>query len=551
MQARDAAVTLLAAAALLGTFHCWRVPGVFYSTDSAVNLFVLDPPTIAMPRTALERDLFPLQGTSARPPPHNFLYADARGRPRSTYPVTFPWLCWPFFRLFGFSGLYVLPALGAGLAALAAAGLAGSAPRRGAFVSLCATPLAFYGLLFWGHSLGAAMVLGALALWSAGRPRAAGLLAGASALVRSELLLAGPALLVSAAGCWPVPPERRAALGRLAAGVAAGACLVACVNLATTGTLAGTHLTRNLPVTFAGSAGSPGFMNNWTERVLHVLWAYVGQNQRMAWPVNVALVAPLGALFAAGLLLPARSPAMGALAGLACAAGAALAAFCVLVPGQYATGMLAVSPVLALAGVGFREAREKGDAPAVLAGRFAFLTCLCAALMAPPGGWQWGPRYLLPEVVLLAMLAMHAGKTYPRTLRLLLAASVLCQAGAVRDLGAHRQALGEVASLAREAPAIATDVWFLPYQIWPSLAADRTLFVRGPGALGDVCATLSGRGLSRAVLIAGGREAREVLAKYAPAARAAGWELAPLATYRLPTDDVLQALTLVSTRKSR
>lgn len=119
------------------------------------------------------------------------------GRIYAVYPVFFPLLATPLYRLLGYAGLYVIP-LASGLLTLMltyriARLTGGGGPSSIVVLGLC-SPLIFYSLLFWDHTLGTLICTLALFLVvrNLERPRGsslllAGIVLGLAIWVRSEL----------------------------------------------------------------------------------------------------------------------------------------------------------------------------------------------------------------------------------------------------------------------------------------------------------------------------------------------------------------------------
>ncbi len=119
------------------------------------------------------------------------------GKIYAVYPVLFPLLTAPLFSHLGYAGLYLIPLL-AGLLTLVVtyrlARLAGIGGVPSVLVLGLCTPLFFYSLLFWDHTLGALLCTSALLLVAEqlDSPRTplillAGAILGASVWVRTEL----------------------------------------------------------------------------------------------------------------------------------------------------------------------------------------------------------------------------------------------------------------------------------------------------------------------------------------------------------------------------
>jgi hypothetical protein len=119
------------------------------------------------------------------------------GRIYAVYPVVFPLLAAPLFRILGYAGLYVVP-LVSGLLTLVItcwlARLTGGSGTSSTIVLGLGSPLVFYSLVFWDHTLGTMLSTLAILLVvkSLGHARkawliAAGILVGLAIWVRSEM----------------------------------------------------------------------------------------------------------------------------------------------------------------------------------------------------------------------------------------------------------------------------------------------------------------------------------------------------------------------------
>ena len=217
-------VVVLVGIAGLASLQAITPHGVFFAGDAGVKLLLtqriaegrmdgsLDPAVPSWVRKRWEAGLFPLE------PP--FAY-ESGGRFRAGFPATVPLLSAPFYRLFGFRGLHVLPGLAA--VVIWAAFLVGarrlglSPPQRTFAVALLVfgTPVALYGAMFWEHTLAVAFAFGGLVLLlergvtPAWRLAAGGALVGASVWFREELL----ALALALAGVSLLPERLRRASG--------------------------------------------------------------------------------------------------------------------------------------------------------------------------------------------------------------------------------------------------------------------------------------------------------------------------------------------------
>lgn len=144
--------------------------------------------------------------------PFPFAVRQLAGREYLYYPVTFPLVSAPFYRLAGFRGLYLIPLASTWAVWLAFHRLARrwhlEEPWRGTMTALLvfATPLTFYSATFWEHSLAVALAFPPLAFalsppWGAASNRWAsiglGATMGAAGWFREEMLfLAGITLVL-------------------------------------------------------------------------------------------------------------------------------------------------------------------------------------------------------------------------------------------------------------------------------------------------------------------------------------------------------------------
>jgi hypothetical protein len=123
------------------------------------------------------------------------------GEVYAVYPIVFPTLATPLYRILGYAGLYVIPLVSGLLTLVITCWLArltgGSGVSSTIVLSLC-SPLVFYSLVFWDHTLGTmlstlAIVLVVKNLDNGRKPWliAAGILLGLAIWVRSEMYVMG------------------------------------------------------------------------------------------------------------------------------------------------------------------------------------------------------------------------------------------------------------------------------------------------------------------------------------------------------------------------
>lgn len=357
------------------------------------------------------------------PPP----FAVAReGRFVSAYPPALPALAAAGLALLGPRGLRLPAALGtAASAALFALWAAPALGRRaacaGALLLGLASPLFFYGVTVWEHSLTVALSLSAWLLLSqpvASRWLCAGALVAAATWLREELVLMAVAVLAAAL-------LRRQPL-RLSRAFAAGAALLLSALLVFNqrfyGSPLGGHVALNLGLGAAGAA----FAGPPPPRLTAVAGLLGGFGHSAGEEVGFALLGLL--LPAAGALAPARLRAAPGLAAALVAAGLLIwgCAALRMLGGENAlqelvlhNGLLLQWPMWVLAGLGARRSFEDpAFAPvrtAALAGLLFGALVLATGIAWPSrfgvqvgAGVHWGPRVLLPALPALVLFSLAA-----------------------------------------------------------------------------------------------------------------------------------------------
>jgi hypothetical protein len=308
------------------------------------------------------------------------------------------------FHLLGTAGLYVLPIGSTILLLLLADRLMGDAlePAWRCAVVLglgLATPLLFYSLTFWDHTLVAMMALLALFLALRSRPERgvrsmawAGGVLGLATWFRPEIFLGLPALAAAVFFArWPRPWKRSFAL---AGGALGPLSLQAVFNRAVYGTFWGPHILRAAQATYERGGGLAEFLR------LRADWA-----KQLLAPVLVLGLAGAAVLLAlavaAALPAPVRRTALQRAATVALLAAAAAVAID-RTPGSEAA-LFVTAPLVMLIFVPAGRNGGSGHVAATL-GVFSAVYILAAWLFRlPAGGVQWGPRILLPAVAPLVV----------------------------------------------------------------------------------------------------------------------------------------------------
>jgi hypothetical protein len=327
-------------------------------------------------------------------------------------------------------------------------------------------------------------------------------------------------------------------MARAAAAYAMGAALVllplALFQWQAYGSPGGAHVASIDPATNAVAAeaeaeGGP--------RIARNLAHYLFRNYRMLDGMAGLLAAATVCGWAAAAAAPGATRAV--LVGAAAAGGLLSMLFALLVPGQYAPGLMVVMPLAALAPLGLRESLRAGHPAAGFLAAFALLDLLAVAALAPRGGWQWGPRYLLPIVPLVAWMGWQARSAAPRATLVLAMASLVLQGTSVRDLRSQLIAQQELVESVAGSEPLVTDVWFLSWQLMPSLWSRELLYADTPGQLGRVLAVAAERGLGSVRFISGTWKLGDPGAAWEAELARAGWHALGARELRFPSGDRL------------
>jgi hypothetical protein len=332
------------------------------------------------------------------------------GQYYSWWPVAFPLLTLPFYLLFGWTGLYLMPAVSGAVCALCSGLIVRETcpgkPRltvAAVLISAAATPVLFYSTTFWEHAPAAALLLGAIWLaLRAQRTRQAGWLIVAGVLASwSTLLRTEDAALVAGLGLALL-------LWRWRWGLAFGATYaVACLPwLLANWVLMGNIFSRQ----WQALMGAPALSG-----VTSAPWLFISYLLFNAPLVGAFDLGPVALSVGASLTLIGvcavfierlRWAVAAAYLGLAILCGSVL-----LEPSGYRSvhGFLLIAPGV-VAGAWLlarRSTWERSLAPAILLGGVAiFGAVFVARAWLAAGGLQWGPRYLLALYPLLVAAAV-------------------------------------------------------------------------------------------------------------------------------------------------
>jgi hypothetical protein len=483
----------------------WLMPkDVFWITDGG-NRFIqvqsfsrLAVPEIAYPARHLDPGLrfFPWGG-------HHFQAAG--GRVVSFYLPYFAILSLPAYRLCGIAGLYVLP-LAAALATLLLfplllqeTGL--TAMRAAATAGLgLASPLLFYGLTLWEHSLAVLLSLAAVVLLlraaRCGRTLealGAGVLLALSTALREEGYVLSLALLAALLWAYRKPRLGAALAGGWLAAMAPFWWWQHRMFGAALGIHAATYDGLVSPAHAAGPGGMGGLggLGGLVQAAGAKLGDYAFYLLRFhprPW-VSGLLAVPFVLVFLAGLRRRAATTALDlALLGLATGAAAVLALLLIGDPrGVFDTlftqGLLPHSPLLLLALLGLRRLLAASAEPSsrfLAAGCALFAVLVVLPLHRGDVGIIWGPRHFLALYPLLAVLTLLAlrdlwrGAALPARRRALAAVTAVLvvlglaiEGQGLRLLARKKAGTERILAAVREAPGgpVVTDAYWLTEEL--------------------------------------------------------------------------------------
>jgi hypothetical protein len=321
----------------------------------------------------------------------------------AVYPVVFPLLSAPLFSVLGYAGLYLIPLASGLLTLLLTARLSRLANLDGLATALVlglCTPLLFYSLLFWDHTLGVLLSTAALLLVAANlrapgswQLLLGGLILGAAVWIRTELYVMS--LVVPLAYFFLGGRRARQALV-LGLGILASLLPLWLFQYFTYGSLIGPHL---------GHFASLGTALPVTTSRLAVIYYLLLESSTDARFVFLYLMA-----FAAAATVVA-SPRLRHVPSVVAGVFGALLV-CSLPnlrqawSGVPMGGLIATAPFLVLVlGMLFGSKATQLDR-LLLAVCGGYIGLVCLTTPVDPG-LQWGPRFLLPVFPLASVLALR------------------------------------------------------------------------------------------------------------------------------------------------
>ena len=429
----------------------------------------------------------------------------ADGGVKFHWPVWFPLASRLLVSAFGLTGLYVVPLLSGWLTALVAGHLMRAWVTRLVPLAILtvglATPIAFFSLTFWEHTLATLLGLAALALVAAGPRRGAvtpwlvAPLLLTAAVLRIEMLLFGVAVACAwyAVYRWARPADAAAAMpgqARHRRFILLGLAVAAALVLLVADVIPERHtwILTVLPSYLSGSVGKLPYL---VETLTAVAADVPGNNAPVIpdlW--RYGLLAACVAALCAPLAGSRRREALALLAALAILLE--FSVYLVVRPEPYISlhGFLPIAPFIALAGYALPQARrERRPAQLAVASAAVVYAVLAFAaifvfLVRPDGlmptGLEWGNRYLftlypLGTVLALAGLAECRRSERPPFLKqaitvagaALLLCGVLLEARGVWMLVQSRRLVTAWQTALRDGPPVVTDVWWLPAAMAP------------------------------------------------------------------------------------
>jgi hypothetical protein len=443
------------------------------------------------------------------------------GEWESVFPVPYALMNVPFYEMFGYIGVFLLPVLSV-LATvfmvwLLSRSVMGSASTWIAVIATAlASPLVFYAFVVWEHALAAFLTMAGVYFlwWGMARSRAiglavAGLLMALSVWVRTELYMIIPA---SAIGLLLLdsPVKRMRRLVGYGVGVAIGLVPLWLLNFAAYGNPLGLHVMANI----VSEATQDILPSEQSVPYLDLRWRILREDlfpvfsKRWIGLTALSILAPLAARFA-----PRRRKGVWLVLayGLCTVAGVAVLADYLrygwrLTTLVEATPLIILVPWLLIGPTWGRSADEdhrgdRGQGLRLVASVAGLYIVLLFVFSLSNGAQQWGGRLFLPAVPLLMVLVGYSHQRllaisqsvsvqYFRPLVsgsfvLLLLLSIGVQAYGIRTIWRDKTDYRQIAKSLRDTEIIVSNVWWVPSILAPEY--DQHLFFRAKSQP-DLCA---------------------------------------------------------------
>ncbi len=435
-------------------------------------------------------------------------YRGRTGPTRTGWTPWFPLLTRPFHSWLGIEGLYVVP----WLAGLVLIGLAGKLAERlqigaglpAAVVVALATPVIFYSMCFWEHTLALAFAVGAIGLLFSPPLAPSGFtthpkrwieaacLILASSVLRRENVLFWSALALAAGGLHP-KRRRFAPIALAVTLLAAAACILALWHgqgnwMRWISPSVDTYAVRELRALV-----SADYWRAFPSKLCSMFF-FKDYAKYLPPPVLFAGLAGL-VVCVAGLVLRGPRRIVAVLAGAALvSAPAAVLAF---TSARYRSldSILLPAPLLMMALLPMASSSSMAQPRRLLGCAFCIFLSVVAVLLPTlnltDGGLEWGLRYALAAIVLLNVLGVAAVADVstdhgysPRLRRATIAIAawlaVLGMFSAGRGLGELQQTQRDLAKaqaiLEERNEPVVTDIWWLGASLAP-FASEHEIFI--------------------------------------------------------------------------
>lgn len=357
----------------------------------------------------------------------------------SWWPVGFQLITMPFYLLFGWFGLYLLPALAGAVSALFAGLLVRHLQPQSPWLTVLAviitglaTPVAFYSTLFWEHTLSVACFLGGILLilhaWKTGSSR--WIIAAGISLALATYLRTDTATMIVGIGLVLLVFYWRWFI------LLGASYIFTCLFWLLSNWLLMGHLLARYWLPGDVSMGtSPLFRGFYEAGIWFIPYALFNSPRIAAFQLDAATLT-LATLIT---VLALAAPFLGRFKGLSLVAYLGLAAVCGWVlfkPDGYRSihGFVLIAPQIVFAAWLYYSPSvwRKSPLPALLLGlSLSYALAYVAKAWVAAGGLQWGPRYMLafyPLLVAASVAGLAAAwPSLRRPMRLsLLALFALC-----------------------------------------------------------------------------------------------------------------------------
>lgn len=416
----------------------------------------------------------------------------------------------PLYGLGGYRATLLLPMLGAVGAAFAARSIArhlGSDQEAWQvfWVVGLASPALIYALDFWEHSVGMALMLGAVAMlldvldggawW---RAVLAGAFLGGAAVLRNETFVYAAVAVGISCMTLLLRDRRVVASARTGALAVAGFAVPWFANMALEGAVSGQSRAGRT----SGTATRVG--DDTGDRIREALQTFFGLN---AGTFEQSVL--LGVVVVGVLLAAFRGESRGDRRfTMACLAGAALAYLAGAAGGLgFVSGLLLAFPI---AIAGFVQAPRTSQTRVVAAIAIVALPLVWAFQYVGGGAPQWGGRYTLTSGILLGIVGLVGlGRRFPDTARGLVALSVFVTALGVGWLGVRTHGVDSFFDdvVADAEPVVISRNAFLVREGGDAVVGRRWLSVRNEDTFQEAIAVARSAGESRFSVLEWGSDA--------------------------------------------